>query len=105
MIQQLLTLSIYALIFMLCTTAYTFVSLFNKSISILINQEKKLVVIEQINYLILWFVAACLFYSLGKIIGKITKIHTFHHFGLTIGIMLIVIEIGLSHGFNMFLFI
>ncbi len=31
MIQELLNYSIYGLVFMFCTTAYTFVSLFNKS--------------------------------------------------------------------------
>jgi len=50
-------------------------------------------------------VSACVFYSLGKLIGKLTKIKTFHHFGLAIGVIVIVIEIGLSNGFNMFLFV
>ena len=69
------------------------------------KEENKFVAIEQINYLVLWFVAACIFYSLGKILGKMTKINTLHHFGLAIGVMVLVIEIGLSHGFNMFLFV
>jgi hypothetical protein len=54
---------------------------------------------------VFWFVAACIFYSSGKVLGKLVKIDTFHHFGLAIGIIAIIIEIGLSHGFNMFVFI
>lgn len=104
MIEELLNYSMYGIFFMLCTTAYTYISVFNKS-TYSTNLEHNIVVMEQINYLVLWFVAACIFYSVGKIIGKMTRIKTFHHFGLTIGIIVILIEIGLAHGFNMFLFV
>ena len=89
---------------MFCTTSYTYVSPFNKSI-LFLKKGHNFVHIEHINYLVLWFVAACIFYSLGKIVGKIVKIRTLHHFGLAIGVLVILIEIGLSSGFNMFLFI
>lgn len=89
---------------MFCTTAYTYISLFNKSIFIN-NIENKLVNIEQVNYLIFWFVTANIFYSIGKLIGKLTGIKTFHHFGFMVGLFVLIIQIGLAHGLNTFIFI
>jgi hypothetical protein len=68
-------------------------------------EENKLVNIEQVNYLIFWFVTANIFYSVGKLFGKITGVKTFHHFGFMVGLFVLVIEIGLAHGFNTFIFI
>jgi hypothetical protein len=69
------------------------------------NAEFNLVNLEQANYLIFWFVSANIFFSLGKILGKLTGIRTFHHFGLMVGIVVLVMEIGLAHGLNMFAFV
>jgi hypothetical protein len=89
---------------MFCTTSYTYINLFNKS-KRLFYVENKLVNIEQVNYLIFWFVTANIFYSVGKIVGKVTDVKTFHHFGFAVGLFVLAIEIGLAHGFNTFIFI
>lgn len=57
----------------------------------LINLENKLVNIEQINYLMFWFVTANILYAMGKIVGKITKIYTLHHFGFAIGVIVLIL--------------
>jgi len=47
--------------------------------------------IEQVNYLIFWFVTANIFFSIGKLFGKLTGIKTFHHFGFMVGLFVLVI--------------
>lgn len=61
--------------------------------------------VEQVNYLIFWFVTANIFYSVGKLVGRVTGVKTFHHFGFMVGLFVLVMEIGLAHGFNTFIFI
>lgn len=90
---------------MFCTTAYTYISVFNKSTNLFYKEENRLINIKQVNYLIFWFVTANIFYSLGKLLGKMTGIKTFHHFGLMVGLFVHVILIGLAHGLNTFIFI
>mgnify|MGYP000874315469 CR=1 FL=1 len=68
-------------------------------------KEFKLVNIEQVNYLIFWYVTANIFYAVGKLLGKLLKLKTLHHFGFMVGLTVLVIEIGLAHGLNTFIFI
>lgn len=55
--------------------------------------------------MIFWAVTAVAFYAIGKVIGKIIGIRTLHHFGLIIVLIVILLEIGVAHGFNMFIFL
>lgn len=52
-----------------------------------------------------WYVAANIFYGFGSIFGKMFKINTLNVFGLSIGVIVIFMELGLAHGLNMFIFI
>jgi hypothetical protein len=52
-----------------------------------------------------WYVAANIFYGFGSIFGKMLKIGTLHIFGLSIGVIVVIMELGLAHGLNMFVFI
>jgi hypothetical protein len=53
----------------------------------------------------LWYVTAIVLFGIGKILGKIFKLRTLHYFGLTIGVLLLIIELGLANGLNMFVFL
>jgi hypothetical protein len=39
----------------------------------------------------LWYVTANILYAIGKILGKMTKINTLHHFGFSIGVIVLVL--------------
>ena len=68
-------------------------------------KEHKIINLEQVNFLIFWAATAVVFYAVGKVIGKIIGIRTLHHFGLIIILIVILLEIGVAHGFNMFIFL
>ena len=52
-----------------------------------------------------WYVTANIFYGMGTIFGKMLKVNTLYIFGLSVGVIVILMELGLAHGLNMFIFI
>lgn len=65
--------------------------------------EHKIINLEQVNFLIFWAVTAVVFFAVGKVLGKLVGIKTLHHFGLVVVLIVLLIEIGVAHGFNMFI--
>jgi hypothetical protein len=61
--------------------------------------------VERINYIGVWFLAANLFYLVGRLFQKLTKMNEWKVLGVAIGFIVGVLSLGLANGLNTFIFI
>ena len=65
----------------------------------------KLLTIEKINLCGVWFFVGILFDLIGRLLEKVTKVNEFRVLGISMGLLVGVIMLGLANGLNMFIFI
>lgn len=73
--------------------------------SFLISELDKLVDVERLNYIGIWFLASRLFILFGSLFGKLTKMKEWKVLGLAMGYIVGFLILGLANGFNTFIFI
>jgi hypothetical protein len=65
----------------------------------------KLVDVERINYIGVWFLAANFFYLIGSLFEKVTKMSEWKMLGLAMRFIVGFLSLGLANGYNTFIFI
>ena len=61
--------------------------------------------IEKVNLCGVWFFVGIKFDLFGRLLEKATKVNEFRVLGISIGLLVGVIMLGLANGLNMFIFI